>query len=243
MFYHWNTCIHAVSNNMTFRATSLATLAACLIIFFCGCGGKKQKKPPVARIGATQTGIASWYGDPYHGRRAANGEVYDMEKFTAAHRTLPFGTWVRVDNLTNGRQVEVRITDRGPFIDGRIIDLSRAGARAIELLGPGIAKVKLTIIRAPSIPTITAPTVSSVAPNSTEELYAVQAGSFRDKSNAERLRDEMARRHGTAKLVERDSMPPQWRVLVGRFETEEDAEALAVQIRSQGGGAFVVKLD
>ena len=80
----------------------------------------------------TETGIASWYGYPYHGRRAANGEIYDMEKLTAAHRTLPFGTWVRVTNLTNSKTVDVRITDRGPFIDGRIIDLSKAAAREID---------------------------------------------------------------------------------------------------------------
>src|SRR5580704_11209410 len=83
-----------------------------------------------------ETGIASWYGYPYHGRHAADGEIYDMEKLTAAHRTLPFGTWVRVVNLTNERSVEVRINDRGPFIEGRIIDLSKAAARAVDLVTP-----------------------------------------------------------------------------------------------------------
>jgi len=213
------------------------TLATCLIIFFCGCGGKRPKKPSVAKIGATQTGIASWYGNPYHGRRAANGEVYDMEKLTAAHRTLPFGTWVRVHNLTNEKEVEVRITDRGPFVDKRIIDLSRAGARAIEMLGPGIAKVKLTVIKAPVAP------VTAQASSSNEEFFAVQVGSFRDKANAERLREQMSQCHGTAKLVERDSNPPQWRVLVGTFDTEEAAEALASQLQTQNEGAFVVKVD
>ena len=99
-----------------------------------------------ARIGATETGIASWYGVPYHGRRAASGEIYDMEQLTAAHRTLPFDTWVEVTNLDNGKHVDVRITDRGPFVDGRIIDLSRAAARQIDMLGPGIARVRLKVI-------------------------------------------------------------------------------------------------
>ena len=91
--------------------------------------------PLAAKIGATETGIASWYGDPYNGRRAASGEIYDMEQFTAAHRTLPFETWVEVTDLDNGKRVEVRIIDRGPFVDGRIIDLSLAAAREIDMLG------------------------------------------------------------------------------------------------------------
>lgn len=125
-------------------------LATCLALS--GCGGRKRaRRPAAARIGSTQTGIASWYGYPYHGRRAANGETYDMEKMTAAHRTLPFGTWVRVKNLENGRAVDVRITDRGPFVRGRVLDLSHAAAAAIEMIGPGTAKVKITVIAAGAV--------------------------------------------------------------------------------------------
>lgn len=102
-----------------------------------------------ARIGETQTGIASWYGVPYNGRRSANGEIYDMEKLTAAHRTLPFDTWVEVTNLTNNKRVDVRITDRGPFINGRIIDLSLAAAREIDLVTAGIVRVRIKVIRKP----------------------------------------------------------------------------------------------
>src|SRR2546425_5336798 len=120
-------------------------------VLLSGCGGRKRVSlPAAARIGATETGVASWYGHPYHGRAAANGEIYDMEKMTAAHRTLPFGTWVLVTNLANNKTVEVRITDRGPFIDGRIIDLSHAAARAIDLIGPGTARVRVEIISAPA---------------------------------------------------------------------------------------------
>lgn len=105
--------------------------------------------PAPAKIGSTETGIASWYGEPYHGRRSASGEIYDMKQLTAAHRTLPFQTWVEVTDLDNGKKVNVRIIDRGPFVDGRIIDLSLAAAREIEMVRPGIARVKLKVIKPP----------------------------------------------------------------------------------------------
>ena len=115
----------------SYRRILLTTASRC---WPTGCGKKvKTAKPP--KVGSGETGIASWYGHPYHGRRAANGEIYDMEKLTAAHRTYPFDTWVRVRNLSNDRTVDVRIQDRGPFVRGRIIDLSHAAAREIDLLG------------------------------------------------------------------------------------------------------------
>ena len=107
--------------------------------------------PPAVRVGYTQTGLASWYGHPYHGRRAANGEIYDMEKMTGAHRTLPFNTWVRVQNLENHRTADVRIIDRGPFVDKRVIDVSRAAARTLGFLGSGHARVQLEVIRLPEV--------------------------------------------------------------------------------------------
>lgn len=97
-----------------------------------------------------QTGIASWYGVPYHGRRSANGEIYDMEKLTAAHRSLPFDTWIEVTNLVNRKRVDVRITDRGPFVNGRIIDLSLAAAREIDLVSAGIVRVRIKVIKKPN---------------------------------------------------------------------------------------------
>ena len=105
---------------------------------------------PPPRIGATETGIASWYGVPYHGRRTSNGETYDMDKLTAAHKTLAFDTWVEVTNLDNGKKITVRINDRGPFVRGRIIDLSRAAARRIEMIGPGTARVRLKVTKVTS---------------------------------------------------------------------------------------------
>jgi rare lipoprotein A len=116
-----------------------------------GCARKTSARVPAsvkpAPIGATETGIASWYGIPYDGRRAANGEIFDMKKLTAAHRTLPFDTWVEVTNLENKKRVDVRITDRGPFVKGRIIDLSQAAAREIDMLTAGVVRVKVKVIK------------------------------------------------------------------------------------------------
>src|SRR5580692_10880582 len=126
-----------------------------LSLFVAACGKKRRKTARVpagprpsgqAVVGSIETGVASWYGHPYHGRPAADGEIYDMEKLVAAHRTLPFNTWVRVVNLTNSRSVEVRIIDRGPFIDGRIIDLSHAAAKEIGMEVAGTAKVRMEVI-------------------------------------------------------------------------------------------------
>jgi rare lipoprotein A len=104
---------------------------------------------PAERKDSVQVGLASWYGRPHHGRVAASGQVYDMNGLTAAHRTLPFGTVVRVQNLRNNRTVKVEINDRGPFIPGRIIDLSRAAARALRMEQAGLTRVRLTIVKSP----------------------------------------------------------------------------------------------
>src|SRR6516164_5329001 len=106
---------------------------------------------PRIALGYAETGLASWYGHPYHGRPAANGEIYDMERMTAAHRTLPFNTWVRVFDLDTSKTVDLRIIDRGPFVDGRVIDISHAAARVIDMIGPGTARVRVEVIRLPEV--------------------------------------------------------------------------------------------
>lgn len=95
---------------------------------------------------AVEVGLASWYGIPYHGRQAASGQTYDMNKLTAAHRELPFGTWVRVQNLANARSVDVEINDRGPFVSGRMIDVSRAAARILAMEEAGLTLVRLQVL-------------------------------------------------------------------------------------------------
>jgi rare lipoprotein A len=208
----------------------LTPLLLAALLLFSACG-KKKRLPVVAvpSVGAEETGLASWYGHPYHGRASSSGEIYDMEKLTAAHRTLPFGTIVRVRNLANDLTVDVRINDRGPFVEGRIIDLSRAAARQIRMLGPGTSQVRLRVL--------------SLPPVNPAAYYAVQTGAFRERANAERQREAMARRYGSARLVLRDGDPPLWRVVVGHEPTQEEAAALAERLAASSGAAFVVRVD
>jgi rare lipoprotein A len=154
-----------------------------------------------------------------------------MEKMTAAHRTLPFDTVVRVTNLVNDKSVEVRINDRGPFVGNRVIDLSHAAARAIDLIGPGTAEVRMEILKLPEL----SPTA----------IFAVQIGAFRNRANAERERARMESLYGSARLVRRDGEPVLWRVLVGREKSEDGAGALRSRISKESGerNAFVVRLD
>jgi rare lipoprotein A len=183
--------------------------------------------------GPVEQGIASWYGVPYHGRRASNGEVYDMYKFTAAHRTLPFNTVVRVTNLVNEKQVDLRIIDRGPFVDDRIIDLSLAGARAIDMVGPGTARVKVEIIAAPGNESVT------------KGRFAVQVGAFADRANAEHLRERLAADYEHTSI--QDTTGPTgrlFRVRVGSEPNENAAQKLGNKLSAETGmRAFVVRLD
>src|SRR3981081_2931842 len=190
-------------------------LAVAVCLALSGCSGRRRVHlPTAARLGSSETGVASWYGHPYHGRRAANGEIYDMEKMTAAHRTLPFGTWVRVKNLDNNQTVDVRITDRGPFARGRILDLSHAAGVSIAMIGPGTAKVKITVIPAPAVVETDAAQPAHPAPaQAAPEIFAVQVGAFADRNGAELIRSSMERLYGSAKLVMRDGRPVLWRVL------------------------------
>ena len=174
----------------------------------------------------SETGVASWYGHPFDGRLTANGETYDMEKMTAAHRTLPFGTVLRVENLGNGKTTQVRVNDRGPFVKDRIIDLSHAASQSISM--PGIANVRLRVI--------------SMPPTRGADLFAVQVGAFAQRAEAEQLRVQMQTRFGDASLIFRDRYQT-WSVLVGHLPTSEAAEALAGQIGDQMGPAFVVLAD
>jgi rare lipoprotein A len=208
-------------------------------VILSGCAHKKKRVkavPPPAPMrsvqpGYQETGLASWYGHPYHGRPAADGEVYDMETMVAAHRTLPFDTWVRVYDLDNNKTVEVRIIDRGPFVDGRIIDLSHAAARVIDLIGPGTANVRMEVIAVPA----------GVAP----AIYVVQVGAFQNRSTAERIQAEMAGRYGQTRVMERKENPGVWRVLVGNEANLDAANVLRERIERETGErkAFAVRLD
>lgn len=187
-----------------------------------------------AEIVQGEEGIASWYGYPYHGRPTSSGEIYNMYDLTAAHRTLPFGTRVRTHNLDNGQAVEVRINDRGPFIEGRIIDLSYAAAQAIGMVRAGTARVRLEILGPAALP--------SPEPG----VYAVQVGAFRDRDNAERLKVRIESQKGPVVIQSFDRGDGLFhRVRVGRESTEDAARALAGQLRQAGLATetFVVRLN
>src|SRR5271155_80981 len=177
-----------------------------------------------------EEGVASWYGDPFNGHRTSNGEIYDMYQFTAAHRTLPFGVVLRVTNLSNGKQTEVRINDRGPFVGNRIIDLSLSAARAIEMVGPGTAQVRIEMLSGPS---------------PVGGFFGVQVGAFLAKENADALRDRLAVQFPPAIVVPYDSPNGQYfRVRVARVPSKAAAADLANQLRAAGQSyTFVVRLD
>src|SRR5438309_5025210 len=192
---------------------------------------KRNKPAPApASSGYTEEGNASWYGVPFHGRRASNGEIYDMYKLTAAHRTLPFETIVRVTNLNNGKSTVVRITDRGPFVDNRIIDLSFAAAREVESVGPGVVPVRVEVL-------------GGVDP--TAGFFTVQVGAFRDRGNAERLRDLLSASYSPIFIQQYDSPDGMfYRVRVGRISGEDAARQLGEQLHDREGFTpFVTRLD
>jgi len=199
----------------------LAALAVAALLP--GCAGRR---PADGGRGWSQRGIASWYGPGFHGRTTANGETYDMNALTAAHKELPFDTVVEVTNLDNGRRVEVRINDRGPFIRGRVIDLSRAGAEAIGMIATGTARVQL---RARLGASAAGAAVGRAG-------FTVQVGSFRDRDRALDLAARL-RRDFEVDVVAWDG----WhRVRVGGLRSREAARRLAAELRRRGLEAYAV---
>jgi rare lipoprotein A len=120
------------------------------LLLFALCGGLVSCATSNEDVAYSLRGEASWYGEKYHGRKTASGEKYNMHKYTAAHKTLPFGTYVLVENVQTGQKVKVRINDRGPFIEGRIIDVSYKAAKELGLIDSGVAEVKVNVLRAPA---------------------------------------------------------------------------------------------
>jgi peptidoglycan lytic transglycosylase len=178
-----------------------------------------------------ETGIASWYGAPYHNRRGSNGEIYDMRAMTAAHRTLPLGSIVRVTNPEDGTFAIVRITDRGPFIEGRIIDLSQAAARKIGLVQKGTAKVRLEVLKTPQ-------------PIEVGGRWAVQIGGFGNEDTARNLADHLSRRYHTARVLTFSSPAGDWWVRVRVKEDQRSRAEEVVRAEKTGEGAFfLVRLD
>lgn len=199
----------------------------------------KLSKPdlaePVIPAGATpietEIGRASWYGPPYDKRRGSNGEIYNMHAMTAAHLTLPLGSVVRVTNLNTGRRALVRITDRGPFIPGRIVDLSLAAAKKLDVYLPGTAEVKLEVMESPS-------------PLDIGGKWAVQIGGFPHEKAAEKLANHLKRRYQSAKVQSFPSPAGDWWVRVRVLDDDRQrAYKLAAETHSPDGAVFVVRLD
>lgn len=196
--------------------------------------------------GYVERGIASWYGEKFHGRATSSMEPYDMYEFTAAHKTLPLPTYARVTNLENGRSVVVRVNDRGPFHDKRIIDLSYAAAVKLGVHVKGTARVEVRALKpgAKNVPPPPqpepAPTPAKPPPATTGKAGTVwlQAGSFGEQSNARRLMDKLeAARAGRIELQKAQvSGRTLWRVRIGPFTSREAAQSTADKIRAQGLG-------
>ena len=179
----------------------------------------------------TEFGKASWYGPPYHNRRGSNGEVYNMHAMTAAHRTYPLGSIVRVTNVKTGSAALVRITDRGPFIPGRVVDLSLAAAQKVGVWKPGVADVKVELMQ-------------SAAQPGTSGKWAVQIGGFPDKSEATRLADHLTRRYHSAKVLRFASPTGAWWIRVRVLDDDhERAQKLAAETKTPEGAVFLVRLD
>jgi rare lipoprotein A len=176
--------------------------------------------------GFTQHGKASWYGKKFHGRKTANGETYNMYGVSAAHKTLPLGTFVRVHNLENNRQLDVRINDRGPFVRGRIIDLSYAAAKRLGVVGPGTAEVQIVALGNPVVTKKSASEKRVYTPvDYNKGNFTFQVGAFRDYSNAERLKQGLEKKYKNAHIMTIDSGEGVFhRVRVGRFSTLQQAQ-------------------
>jgi rare lipoprotein A len=183
---------------------------------------------------SSEVGMASWYGPPYTNRKGADGTIYDQNAMTAAHRTLPMGSVVRVTNLANNESAVVKITDRGPFIDGRIIDLSLAAAKATGIYRAGVAKVRVEAY-AP-------PTRAGVDPAG---RWCVQIGAFLDPADAVQLKNDLARRYATAKVIEFAGPTGHW----VRINPAKPDKATAAQISDSihvpdpGAQPYIVRLN
>jgi rare lipoprotein A len=207
-------------------------VVGCLVfaLFLAGCGLLARRPARVdSRPGAVELGTASWYGPGFDGNRTSSGEIYDQYDLTAAHQTLPLGTRVAVTNLLNGREVEVRVNDRGPFVKGRCIDLSYAAARALGAIGPGTIPVRIEVLGADGVQ------LAAVT-------YTVQVGAFADRDNAVRLQRLLAKRFDGVYVAPLDGASGHYyRVRVGRFGRRDEAMALARAVVPLGLPAVIVE--
>lgn len=167
-----------------------------------------------------QYGVASWYGGEFHGRQTSSGEVYDMYQLTCAHNTLPLGTTVMVTNLENGRSLELKVNDRGPFVKERIIDVSYAAAQMLGMWGKGTAPVKVEVVNLAIEPVL---------------RFALQVGSFTDETNAQRLAEQLRKSFENVYVAAAETLTEKYyRVRVGQFDTRDAALVIAEKLSQMG---------
>jgi rare lipoprotein A len=200
--------------------------AALLLLLSLQALGCRSATRDRVRIGWSERGQASWYGKPFHGRRTASGERYDMYRMTAAHRELPFGTVVQIRNLDNRRLVQVTITDRGPFVRGRIVDLSYSAALELDMVRTGTAEVELRVVEMGEMPL------------PTDAVLTVQVGAFQTRERAEALLAMLAADFPECRIEE---ALPWFRVRVGTFASLAAAEEVRERLRRRGYRALVLR--
>jgi len=177
-----------------------------------------------------ETGVASWYGPPYHNRNAANGKPFDMHAITAAHKTLPMNTVIRVTNLSNGKSALMRITDRGPFVGDRVLDLSLGAAKELGVYRTGLANVRIEVLDAPK-------------PLDRGGRWCVQIGAFTDPDEAARLKGKLMRKYSTAKVIQFTGPTGDWVRLRPLNDDRARAFEVARNTQVNEGGVFLVRLD
>jgi rare lipoprotein A len=192
-----------------------------LIFFHCA----PVTSPPPKNV---QTGVASWYGPNFHGKTTSNKEIYDMHDLTAAHKSLPFGTYVIVTNLNNGKSVIVRINDRGPFVKGRIIDLSFAAAQAVDMIDTGTAPVKLEIL-------------TEISPKKSSQKFSVQVGSFVEEDNAKNLKNELQRNFPNVYISRFKTANQEYYRVRIKAKNQDSARELARRLLQAGYSAIVLE--
>lgn len=193
-------------------------------------------------VGYSKVGYASWYGKNFHGRPTSSGETYNMYAYTAAHKTLPLGTYCLVENLENGKKTIVRINDRGPFVKNRIIDLSYTAAKAIGLIGPGVAKVRVTALGEGTKTRVGRPPHFKHVPDLQHGNFYIQVGAFKNKKNAIRLKKRLSRQYARVIILKR--WTPQgllYRVQIFGGTSLNQAKSLEYKLEKSGfSQAFIV---
>jgi rare lipoprotein A len=186
---------------------------------------EKETKIEKRETREVQQGIASWYGADFHGKQTSSGEVYDMYQLTCAHQTLPLGTMVMVTNLENGKSVELKVNDRGPFVKGRIIDVSYAAAKMLDISEKGTALVKVEVFGSAPEPI---------------QRFTLQVGSFVDEANAQKLAEQLRKSFENVHVTTMETQTQKYhRVRVGQFETRESALVAAEKLSQMGFNVLV----